>query len=90
MFMFHECIGPREITRQIHVEEWHCDRCTNEDMTDTPSQMDNMFVQVCNKIVAAEQQRDQEDGQQTGWLVDKMQEEWFCCIQEVCKYIPKA
>jgi hypothetical protein len=46
MFTFQERIGPGEITRRIHVEEWHRYCYTKEDVVDNPSQMDDMFTQV--------------------------------------------
>lgn len=54
IFTFRERISPGEITRRIHVEEWHRYRRTKENTTDTPSQMDDMFVRMRNEIGAME------------------------------------
>ncbi|KAI0298374.1 hypothetical protein B0F90DRAFT_1669103 [Multifurca ochricompacta] len=54
IFAFRERISPGEITRRIHVEEWHRYCRTKEEVTDTPSQMDDMFARIRNEIGAME------------------------------------
>jgi hypothetical protein len=46
IFAFRERINSVEITRRIHVEEWHRYCHTKDDVVDTPSQMDDMFARV--------------------------------------------
>jgi hypothetical protein len=76
IFTFRERISPGEVTRRIHVEEWHQYHRTKEDTTDTPSQMDDMFVRMRNEIGAMER-RSKEFKKMVNelvGLVDEMQE----------------
>ncbi|KAN0139321.1 hypothetical protein V8E53_002822 [Lactarius tabidus] len=76
IFTFRERISPGEVTRRIHVEEWHQYHRTKEDTTDTPSQMDDMFVRMRNEIGAMER-RSKEFKKMVDelvGLVDEMQE----------------
>ncbi|KAI9447140.1 hypothetical protein BJY52DRAFT_1313337 [Lactarius psammicola] len=76
IFTFRERISPGEITRRIHVEEWHRYCRTKEGTTDTPSQMDDMFVRMRNEISAMER-RSQDFKKMVDelvGLVDEMQE----------------
>lgn len=76
IFTFRERISPGEITRRIHVEEWHRYCRTKEDTTDTPSQMDDMFARIRNEIGAMER-RSQDFKKMVNelvGLVDEMQE----------------
>jgi hypothetical protein len=51
VFAFRERISPGEITRRIHLEEWHLYmRIKIEEIDDTPSQMDDMFAKMRNEI----------------------------------------
>ncbi|KAI9438177.1 hypothetical protein H4582DRAFT_2148458 [Lactarius indigo] len=76
IFTFRERISPGEITRRIHVEEWHRYCRTKEDTTDTPPQMDDMFARIRNEIGAMER-RSQDFKKMVDelvGLVDEMQE----------------
>jgi hypothetical protein len=51
IFAFRERNSPGEITRRIHLEEWHrYMRIRNEERDDTQPQMDDMFAKMRNEI----------------------------------------
>ena len=51
IYTFRERISPGEITRRIHLEDWHRYILVRvEDMNDTQSQMDEMFAKIRNEI----------------------------------------
>ena len=76
IFTFRERISPGEITRRIHVEEWHRYCRTKEDAMDTPSQMEDMFVRMRNEISAMERRSKdfKKMVDELVGLVDEMQE----------------
>ena len=76
IFAFRERISSGEITREIHVEQWHRYCSTKENTADTQSQMDDMFVRIRNEISAMER-RSREFKKMVNelvGLVDEMQE----------------
>ena len=76
IFAFRERISPGEITRRIHVEEWHRYCHAKEGVADNPSQMDDMFTRLRNEIGAMEQRSKEFKGMvdELVRLVDDMQE----------------
>jgi hypothetical protein len=50
IFAFRERISPGEITRRIHLEDWHIYMRLKVEEDDTQSQMDDMFAKMRNEI----------------------------------------
>ena len=55
IYAFRERISPGEITRRIHLEEWHrYMRTRDEETGDTQPQMDDMFAKIRTEITGME------------------------------------
>jgi hypothetical protein len=55
IYTFRERISPGEITRRIHLEDWHRYILVRvEEMNDTQTQMDEMFAKIRNEISGIE------------------------------------
>ena len=55
IYAFRERISPGEITRRIHLEEWHrYMRTRDEETCDTQPQMDDMFAKIRTEIAGME------------------------------------
>ena len=50
IYAFRECISPGEITRRIHLEDWHRYMRAKDEAVDTASQMEDTFARIRHEI----------------------------------------
>lgn len=67
IYAFRERISPGEITRRIHLEDWHRYMRAKDEAVDTASQMEDMFARIRHEIGGMERR-----SAEFKWMVDEL------------------